>query len=239
MKLRLFLVFSVSTVFLLEAADAAGMCLALCILYVCTLRALYLFCIYSILLVNFCMLFCFLCPSAILHLFILHLSIYLSLSTCILYQLEFYTPTVSANIVVVPEDHHTGLGHTLLLPCVAFASSNDTAAAVSIGWRHSGESFDANPLLRVHTSQVMMLQGGLTVHKSVLEICVTEVDVSAEYSCVVVNGQDIIEQATFRITVEGSHDNNYYDAEHEKIQSVAMRQAEGGGEVRRCVAVWL
>ena len=53
----------------------------------------------------------------------------------------------------------------------------------------------------VHAPPVGTLQSGDTVHKSFLEIC--EVDVSANYSCLVVNGQGIIDQADFRVIVEG------------------------------------
>lgn len=95
-------------------------------------------------------------------------------------------------IVIWPEDLEARVGQTLFLPCVATVS--ETA---SVTWRRGNHLASQ---ARVHTT-VMSERNGTVLLKSVLEICLTAVDTGGEYSCQVMAGQELLDEASFHINV--------------------------------------
>ena len=105
-----------------------------------------------------------------------------------------------AYIVISPEDLTTSQGHTLLLPCVVAAHDPNN---VQVTWRQNGHSVDpvATPHLEVHTLMVSE-RGGVMFVKSVLEVCVTGQEARGNYTCTATNGQDVLDQQVFHISVD-------------------------------------
>lgn len=99
------------------------------------------------------------------------------------------------SIVISPEDISTSIGHTLLLPCVV-AATNDSAAVV---WKHNGSAISSTSLMSIR-EPVVLKRSGVTLIKSVLEICVSAMDVAGEYSCMATYMGRKSEE-TFRINV--------------------------------------
>lgn len=100
------------------------------------------------------------------------------------------------SIVISPEDISTSIGHTLLLPCVV-AATNDSAAAVV--WKHNGSAISSTSLMSIR-EPVVLQRSGVTLIKSVLELCVSAMDVAGEYSCMATYMGRQSEE-TFRINV--------------------------------------
>ena len=94
--------------------------------------------------------------------------------------------------MIWPEDLEARVGQTLFLPCVATVSE-----AASVTWRRGGHLASQ---ATVHTT-VMSERNGTVLLKSVLEICLTAVDIAGEYSCGVMAGQELLDEESFRINV--------------------------------------
>ncbi len=120
----------------------------------------------------------------------------------------------SAVIVVSPADVSSFLGDTLFLPCVLLSTLNSTAPA-SITWQHNGATLNSNsPEVTIH-APVTVERNGVTLVKSVLELCLTELDEGSEYSCTVMQQQHVLDEGTFRVTVEGPQSKGI-DCQHAK-----------------------
>lgn len=94
----------------------------------------------------------------------------------------------------------TPLGRTLFLPCVVVASNN-SATAVTVAWQHNGAPFDPTPHVRIHTP-VVMQKSGVTVIKSVLELCLTTTEAGGEYGCRAMAAGEILDEEIFHITAK-------------------------------------
>ena len=122
--------------------------------------------------------------------------------------------TEPARIIISPADVTSQLGQTVFLPCVVFVSANSTVP-VSIVWKRNGIRLDSNSNTSVHAPEQ---NDSVTVIRSILELCLTEVDGGSQYSCAAMQQQDILDEQLFTVTVQHQQSKSIYKSEGKSQQ---------------------
>ena len=103
------------------------------------------------------------------------------------------------NIAISPDNVVvSGLGQIFLMPCVAVS----TADYINVTWQHNGRLLISSSNMKILPSTTVKREGLLIV-KSILEVCVTNIEDGGTYSCIAATHQppdDLQEdKATFQI----------------------------------------
>ena len=111
-------------------------------------------------------------------------------------------------MLVAPESSIAVAGSTLLLPCVAYSYSDDESAIPlsTPTWKKGDTLLQNDSRVIVHEA-VHMTRGGLTLIKSVLELCSVDLEDSGTYSCIVSTGEEEQDTSTFQIVILSTHGN--------------------------------
>ena len=93
----------------------------------------------------------------------------------------YYVVSAFLKVIVSPEDVNVShVGQNFLFPCVALSSEDD----IDISWLHDGRPVVSNSFgaLQIHPVTTMV-RGNFTIKTSVLEVCVSGLEQTGNYSC--------------------------------------------------------
>lgn len=73
---------------------------------------------------------------------------------------------------------------------------------ISIIWQHEGVTIDTNSSEVILHAPVTVERNGTALIKSILELCLTELDEGSQYSCMVMQQELVHDEGMFSVAVE-------------------------------------